>query len=153
VGGVVAETLVDALHSIDAIAAADAETLQSVEGIGPILAESLVDWFASPHNREVIEKLRRAGVRLAEEPSSAGAPESGPLAGRTFVITGTLPSMSREQAAARIKSAGGKVTGSVSSKTDYLLAGEAGGGKLEKAQKLGVAVIDEAELLGMIGPP
>lgn len=150
VGGVVAETLVDHFGSIEAIAAADAEALEGVDGIGPILAQSVVDWFASPHNRAVVEKLRQAGVRLAEEKSAAGPAGKTPLAGLTFVITGTLPSMSREQAGARIKAAGGKVTSSVSKKTSFVLAGEAAGGKLEKAQKLGIAVIDEAELLRMI---
>lgn len=150
VGGVVAETLVDHFGSIEAIAAADVETLESVDGIGPILAQSVVDWFASPHNRAVVEKLRQAGVRLAEEKAASAPAGKTPLEGLTFVITGTLPSMSREQAGARIKAAGGKVTSSVSKKTNYVLAGEAAGGKLEKAQKLDIAVIDEAELLRMI---
>lgn len=151
VGGVVADTLVDQFGGVEAIEAADAEALEAVDGIGPILAQSVVDWFASPHNRSVVEKLREAGVRMVEEPSAEPASGSAPLAGLTFVITGTLPSMSREQAGTRIKGAGGKVTSSVSKKTSYLLAGEAAGGKLEKAQKLDVAVIDEAELLRMIG--
>lgn len=150
VGGVVAEALVENFGSIDAIASADLETLEAVDGIGPILAQSVVDWFESPHNRAVIEKLRRAGVRLEEDMIEEPSVGDTRLAGRTFVITGTLPSMSREQAAARIKAAGGKVTSSVSKKTSFLLAGEAAGGKLEKAQKLGIAIIDEAELLRMV---
>ena len=151
VGGVVGELLVDGFGSIDAIAAADVETLDAVEGIGPTLAQSVADWFASPHNRAILEKLRKGGVRLAEEAAPAGAEGPTPLEGKTFVITGTLPSFSREQAAERIKRAGGKVTGSVSAKTSFVVAGESPGGKLEKAEKLGVAVIDEAELLRMIG--
>ena len=151
VGGVVAETLVDHFASIEAIAAADVETLEAVDGIGPILAQSVVDWFASPHNRAVVEKLRKAGVRLAEEKSSTDPQGDVPFAGLTFVITGTLPNMSREQAAVRIKAAGGKVTSSVSKKTSYVLAGESAGGKLEKAQKLDLAIIDEAELLRLVG--
>lgn len=150
VGGVVAETLVDHFGSIEAIASADVEALEGVDGIGPILAQSVVDWFESPHNRAVVKKLREAGVRLKEETSASAPAGATPLEGLTFVITGTLPSMSREQAGARIKSAGGKVTSSVSKKTSYLLAGEAAGSKLEKAQKLDIAVIDEAELLRMI---
>lgn len=150
VGGVVAETLVDHFGSIEAIASASAEELEAVDGIGPILAQSVVDWFESPHNRAVVEKLRKAGVRMVEDRSAPSTGEQ-PLDGLTFVITGTLPSMSRDQASARIKAAGGKVTSSVSKKTSYVLAGEAAGGKLEKAQKLDVAVIDEAELLRMIG--
>lgn len=151
VGGVVAETLVDNFSSIDAIGTADVEALEAVDGIGPILAQSVVDWFASPHNRTVVDKLRAAGVRLAEEKVAPEAGAAAPLEGLTFVITGTLPSLSREQASARIKAAGGKVTSSVSKKTSYLVAGEAAGSKLEKAQKLDLAVIDEAELLRMIG--
>ena len=151
VGGVVAETLVDHFSSIDAIGAADVEALEAVDGIGPILAQSVVDWFESPHNRTVVDKLRTAGVRLAEEKVAPDAGTSAPLEGLTFVITGTLPTLSREQASARIKAAGGKVTSSVSKKTSYLVAGEAAGSKLEKAQKLELAVIDEAELLRLIG--
>ncbi len=150
VGGVVAETLVDHFASVEALAAADVEALEAVDGIGPILAQSVVDWFASPHNRKVVEKLRAAGVCLAEEERSAAPEGETPLAGLTFVITGTLPNMSREQAGAHIKAAGGKVTSSVSKKTSYVLAGEAAGGKLEKAQKLDLAVIDEAGLLRLI---
>lgn len=151
VGGVVAETLVDQFRSIEAIATADVEALEAVDGIGPILAQSVVDWFASPHNRSVVGKLREAGVRMEEAPNVEAPAGETPLTGLTFVITGTLPNMSREQAGARIKAAGGKVTSAVSKKTSYVLAGEAAGGKLEKAQKLELAVIDEAELLRMIG--
>jgi DNA ligase (NAD+) len=150
VGSVVAETLVDHFGGVPALAEADVEALEAVEGIGPILARNVVDWFASPHNRAVIEKLGRGGVRLVEERKEA--PESGPshLAGLTFVITGTLPNLSREQAAARIKEAGGKVTNSVSKKTDYVVVGEAAGSKLEKAEKLGIAILDEEALLRRI---
>ncbi|HEY8515134.1 MAG TPA: NAD-dependent DNA ligase LigA [Candidatus Binatia bacterium] len=155
VGEVVAQTLIEHFGSIDALEKARVEDFEGVAGIGPILAQNVVDWFASPHNRQIIEKLRAAGVRLAQD--AADAEPKGPqtLAGLTFVITGTLPTYSREEAAAMIKAAGGKVTGSVSAKTSYLLAGEAPGSKLDKATKLGVPVIDEATLLAMIknGPP
>jgi DNA ligase (NAD+) len=150
VGGVVAETLVERFHSIDAIAQADKETLESVEGIGPVLAQAIVDWFASPENRRVVEKLRRFGVRMIEEREPGRTGELA-LSGLTFVITGTLPRYSREQAAELIKRAGGKVTGAVSARTSYLLAGESPGGKLDKARKLGVSVIDEAELVRLLG--
>ncbi|MFM7734911.1 MAG: NAD-dependent DNA ligase LigA, partial [Alphaproteobacteria bacterium] len=149
VGGVVADTLVGHFGSIDAIAAAGAETLQAVPGIGPILARNVEEWFAGGKNRQVVEKLRQAGVRMEEEPAAAAAP--GPLDGKVFVVTGTLPTLSRDRATEIVREAGGKVTGSVSAKTDYVVAGESPGSKLEKARKLGVAVIDEAELLRLAG--
>src|SRR5581483_5314267 len=127
------------------------EALEATPGIGPVLAKSVRDWFASPHNRQVVEKLRAAGVRMSEEPGADDEPK--PLAGLTFVVTGTLPTLSREQAESRIKRAGGKVTGSVSARTSYVLAGESPGSKLEKAKKLGVPVIDEAEWLRMLAAP
>lgn len=150
VGAVVAETLVDHFGGIPAIAEANVEALQTASGIGPILAQSIVDWFSSRHNRAVVEKLREAGVRLTEDRPTEAGEVAAPLDGLTFVITGTLPSLSREQAAAKIRAAGGKVTASVSKKTSYVVAGEAPGSKLEKAEKLGVPVIDEAELLRRI---
>jgi len=149
VGGVVADTLVAHFGSMDAIAEAGAEGLQAVPGIGPVLARAVEDWFAGAHNRRVVEKLRRAGVRMAEERAEAAAP--GPLSGKVFVVTGTLPTLSRDQATEVVREAGGKVTGSVSAKTDYVVAGESPGSKLDKAKKLGVAVIDEAELLRLAG--
>jgi DNA ligase (NAD+) len=156
VGEVVAQTLVEHFGSIDALLDARVEDFAGVTGIGPILAQNVVDWFAGPHNRAVIDELRAAGVRLVEEQAASAEQGPRPLDGLTFVVTGTLPTFSRERAAELIKEAGGKVTGSVSSKTSYVLAGEAPGGKLDKARKLGVPVVDEAELLAMIaagGPP
>ncbi|MEW6271894.1 MAG: NAD-dependent DNA ligase LigA [Thermodesulfobacteriota bacterium] len=150
VGEVVAQTLIEHFGSIDALASAKLEDFEHVSGIGPILAQNVVDWFASPHNRQIVDKLRAAGVRLARDASEAQPVGPQPLSGLTFVITGTLPTYSREHAAEMIKAAGGKVTGSVSAKTSYVVAGEAPGGKLDKAQKLGVPVIDEAALLGML---
>lgn len=151
VGGVVAESLVRHLGSIEAIAAADAGTLEAIPGIGPVLARNVVDWFAGEHNRRVVDKLRAAGVRMEGDRAALAGVGTGPLAGRTFVVTGTLPTLSREQATERIRAAGGRVTGSVSAKTDVVVAGEAAGSKLEKAKKLGLVVVDEAELLRMIG--
>jgi DNA ligase (NAD+) len=143
VGGVAAYTLVRAFPSMRALAGASLEDLQGVEGIGPHIARNLVEWFERPPNREVIDKLRGAGVRVEAE-----APERRPdiLAGLTFVITGTLPAMTRDEAAALIEGRGGKVTGSVSARTDYLVLGENPGSKLDRARSLGIKIIDEAGL-------
>ncbi|MCB1800878.1 MAG: NAD-dependent DNA ligase LigA [Gammaproteobacteria bacterium] len=121
-----------------------------IEGIGDVLAEKLVTFFRQPHNREVIAKLRQAGVRWPEVEEVAD-PGQLPLAGKTFVLTGTL-SQPREHFKARLQSAGAKVAGSVSKKTDYLVAGEEAGSKLAKAESLGVAVLDEDALLAMLPP-
>ncbi len=149
VGETVAETLIDAFGSLEALTDASREELQQIPGIGPKLAESIADWFSRETNRRVLDKLKAAGVRTQVGPGKAVGPQ--PLAGLTFVITGTLPTMSREQATELIQAHGGKVTGSVSSKTNYLVVGENPGSKLEKAQKLGVRVIDEATLRQMVG--
>ncbi|MCX7681436.1 MAG: NAD-dependent DNA ligase LigA [Anaerolineae bacterium] len=150
VGSTVAQVLARHYRSLDALAAATAEELQTIEGLGPHIAGAIVEWFALPRNREFVEKLRRAGVRLAEEVGEA-PPAGGPLEGLTFVITGTLPTMSREEATRLIERHGGRVTDSVSRKTDYLVVGSAPGGtKYRKAQQLGVPMIDEAQLLELI---
>ena len=151
VGGTVAELLMDHFGSLAALASASPEDLRQVPGIGPKLADSVVDWFAHEPNRHVVEKLLAAGVRSEAERAQAVGPQ--PLEGLTFVITGTLPSMSREQAREMVEAYGGKVTGSVSGNTDYLIAGERAGSKLDRAQKLGVRVIDEAGLRRMVGEP
>jgi DNA ligase (NAD+) len=113
-----------------------------------VVAQSLCDFFAEPHNVEVIGQLRAAGVHwpAIEVLSSADAK----LAGKTFVLTGTLPSLSRDDAKARIEAAGGKVAGSVSKKTDYVVAGAEAGSKLTKAQELGIAILDEEQLLRLL---
>src|SRR5262249_56579832 len=105
-------------------------------------------WHGDSRNRKLVERLREAGVNSKSSLYSARA-AAGPFSGKTFVLTGTLPTMSREQATAKIESLGGKVSGSVSKKTDFVLAGEEAGSKLEKAQKLGVKIIDEAEFQRM----
>jgi len=149
VGGIVAEILARHFGSVDALAAATVEDLQAVEGIGPRIAEAVVDWFHRPRHQQIIDKLRRAGVRLAEEAPTEAIPQ--PLAGLSFVITGTL-SRPREEIAEMIERYGGRVTSSVSRRTDYLIVGEnPGGTKYRRAQELGVPMIDEARLWEMIG--
>ncbi len=149
VGSVVAGLLLDALGSIDALAAASQEELETIEGIGPGTAVHILTWFANEKNRRVLEKLRAAGLQFAVEKAEVDA-ASQTLEGLTFVITGTLPTMSRDEAKAFIEAHGGKVTGSVSKNTDYLLAGEKAGSKLAKAEKLSVHVIDESILKTMV---
>jgi DNA ligase (NAD+) len=144
IGGTVARVLMDHYGSLDALAAASPEDMEQIPGIGPKLASSVSEWFARETNRRVVDKLKGAGVRTEAPKTEAAGPQ--PLEGLVFVITGTLPTMSREQAKALIEAHGGKVTGGVSGKTSYLLAGERAGSKLAKAEKLGVPVVDEAAL-------
>ena len=141
VGGEVAEMLARHFRSIDALAGATDEDLVAIDGIGPKIAESLTSYFANDGNRTVIEKLRDAGVRLEDEPAEELGEQ--PLEGLTFVVTGRLSGFSRSEIGARIKELGGAVTGSVSKKTSYLLAGEDAGSKLADAERLEVPVIDE----------
>ena len=141
-GGTGARALADAFGSIHAIAEASEDDIAAVEGIGPVIAASVREYFDRPQTRKLIAKFDRAGVRLAEERKKA----TGPLGGKTFVITGTLDKWSREEAKELIEARGGKVTSSVSKKTDYLVAGDSPGSKLEKATQLGVEVLDEAGL-------
>lgn len=150
VGNVVARLLLDALGSLDRLAAADADRLQTIEGIGPQIAASVVTWFANSQNQRLLTRLRQAGLNFSAE--SIAPPARQPLAGLTFVITGTLPSLKRDEAQALIEQHGGKVTGSVSKSTHYVLAGEAAGSKLSKAQQLGIPIIDEAGLRQLIAP-
>lgn len=141
------DALLDAATLDDQPAALAA--LQAVPDVGPVVAQSIRDFLQESHNREVVEQLRAAGVRWDEfEPSENLA--TGPLLGKTLVITGTLPSLSRDEAKALIEAAGGKASGSVSKKTDYLVAGEEAGSKLAKAQELGVPILDEAGLLALL---
>ena len=131
---------------IDALMAATAEELTAVNEVGPKVAEAIVEFFANEKNRLLVEELKAAGVKLSAEKKVVGTA----LAGLTFVLTGTLPTLTRDEAKERIEAAGGKVSGSVSKKTTYVVAGEEAGSKLEKAQQLGVAVLDEAGLLEML---
>jgi DNA ligase (NAD+) len=143
VGSTVAGLVIDAFHSIERLEQATQEELEAVEGVGPRIAQSIVEWFSRPANHALVEKFRRAGVTLeaTAQPTDEDLPQS--LTGLTFVITGTLPSWSRDDAKVFIQQHGGKVTGSVSKKTDYLVAGEKAGSKLSKAQALGVPILDE----------
>ncbi|HVO87516.1 MAG TPA: NAD-dependent DNA ligase LigA [Casimicrobiaceae bacterium] len=141
VGEATARDLARHFGSLDALMAASREQLMEVPDVGPVLAEAIADFFAEPHNVEVIEQLRACGVRWQEsEPARAPA---GPLQGMTVVLTGTLPSLSRDEAKALLEAAGAKVAGSVSKKTSYVVAGADAGSKLAKAQELGVEVLDE----------
>jgi DNA ligase (NAD+) len=151
VGDVMAADLAAHFGSLDALQAASAADLDAVEGIGPNTAQAIADWFSRPGNRKMLKKLKARGVWPVAEPRAAGGSGQGPLAGKTFVITGTLPTLSREEARQLIQAAGGKVTDSVSKKTDYLVVGEAAGSKLDKAQSLGVKTVDEAGLRKLLG--
>jgi DNA ligase (NAD+) len=130
---------------MDALAGADAAAISQIRGVGPAIAEAVVGFFAEPRNRKLIHRLKLLGV-TQEEPVPAAA-AAGPLAGQTFVITGTLPSLSREHAGDLIHAAGGHVTDSVTRKTTAVVVGANAGSKLERAKTLGIPLIDEAELL------
>ena len=148
VGAGVAKSLARHFATLDQVFAASAEQLTETEDIGEVIAQSIVDWHGEPENRKLIERLSQAGLNFKSSLYQPAA-KAGPFAGKTFVLTGTLPTLTREEATANIESLGGKVSGSVSKKTDYVLAGEDAGSKLDKAQKLGVKIISEAEFLKM----
>jgi len=145
VGEATAKELARHFGKLDALMDATEERLLTVNDVGPIVAKSLRTFFDQPHNREVVEQLRACGVTWEEGGPAPVAIK--PLTGKTFVITGTLPTLSRDQAKDMLEAAGAKVAGSVSKKTDYLLAGTDAGSKLDKARELGVEVINEASLL------
>ncbi|MGE5318575.1 MAG: NAD-dependent DNA ligase LigA, partial [Hyphomicrobiaceae bacterium] len=148
VGEATAKDLAQHFGSLDRLLAATEADLLAVRDVGPIVAQSIVQFFAEPHNLGVVKTLRSAGVRW---PESSGAQSSaGILAGKTLVLTGTLPTLTRDAAKERIEAAGGKVSGSVSKKTDYVVAGAEAGSKLTKAQELGVTILDEAALLALL---
>jgi DNA ligase (NAD+) len=149
VGSTIANALAESFGGIEAVENASVEAIDAVEGIGDVLAQNIVSWFADPFHRNVLEKLRAAGVNMVgQEKVQAG----DQLAGLTFVLTGTLPTLSREDAEALIVSHGGKVSGSVSKKTSYVLMGDSPGSKADKARSLNVPIISEVELLGMLAP-
>ena len=167
VGAENAELLIHHFGSIAALKEASAEEISQVPGIGPVIAQSVYEFFRDPRNLDLLARLEKAGVITEARPgeraaarlevggagglAEAGPSGQGPLAGKTFVLTGTLPHLTREQATELIEAAGGRVTGSVSSKTDYVVVGESPGSKLAKAEQLGISLLDEEGLLGLLG--
>ena len=150
VGTGASKSLCKHFATLDDIFAASAEQLMEAGDIGEVIARSLIHWWGDSQNKKLVERLRKVGLNFKSEIFQARAP-AGPWAGKTFVLTGTMPNLKREEAAVRIEAAGGKVSGSVSKKTDFVVAGEEAGSKLDKAHALGIKVIDEAELLKMLG--
>jgi DNA ligase (NAD+) len=150
VGEVTAKDLARHFGNIDALMDANVEGLMEAPDVGPIVAESIAAFFREAHNREVVEQLRAAGVRWKDEEPTRVKP-GGPFAGKIVVLTGTLTAMTRDEAKDRIEALGGKVSGSVSKKTDYVVAGDEAGSKLDKARELGVAVLDEPQFLKLLG--
>jgi DNA ligase (NAD+) len=149
IGYVNARNLTRHFRSMEALIAADEEALNEVEGVGPIMARTVHETLAEERTRELVERLRGYGLSMEEE--GPAPPADGPLVGKTLVLTGTLPNLTRPEATDRIEAAGGKVTGSVSKKTDYVVAGDDPGTKLTKAQELGTEVLDEDGLLKLLG--
>jgi DNA ligase (NAD+) len=147
VGERTAVFLAEAFGSLDAIASATVEQLPQAEEVGPKVAESIFQFFREPHNQQLVERLRQAGLQFTYE---AARRHTGPLHGMTFVLTGTLPNLNREEATKLIEAAGGKVASAVSKKTSYVVAGTDAGSKLARAQELGVPVVNEEELLELI---
>ena len=148
VGEATAKDLAAHFGGLQALLDAPSEALLEVNDVGPIVAESILQFLGEPHNREVIQSMQDLGVRWPETAGKKMA--TGVLLGKTLVLTGTLPTLSRDAAQALIEAAGGKVSGSVSKKTDYVVAGSDAGSKLEKAQSLNVAIIDEMGLLDLL---
>ena len=147
VGERTAQLLAEAFGSMDALMEANVEQLEAVDEVGPRVAQAIQEFFAETKNRELVEKLRQAGLTFTAEKKR----KSSKLEGLTFVLTGTMADLTREEAKARIEAAGGRVSGSVSKKTSYLVAGEDAGSKLDKARELKVPVIEQAELLNLLG--
>jgi DNA ligase (NAD+) len=150
VGEATARELARYFGTLDAVMDAPVEQLQQVPDVGPVVAESIHAFFAQPHNREVVEQLRACGLHWPEGEPPVAVPQ--PLAGKTVVLTGTLPTLSRDEAKALLEAAGAKVAGSVSKKTSYVIAGAEAGSKLDKAQELGVPVLDEDGLRSLLAP-
>jgi DNA ligase (NAD+) len=149
VGEATSQALAGAYGGLDGLMEADAESLQAVEDVGPIVAGHVEGFFREPHNRKIIKQLLKAGIRWPK-PAATMARTSGALVGKTFVLTGTMESHSRAEAKQKLQALGAKVAGSVSAKTDYVVAGEAAGSKLTKAQDLGVEILDEKAFLKLI---
>ncbi|HVM60205.1 MAG TPA: NAD-dependent DNA ligase LigA [Verrucomicrobiae bacterium] len=150
VGEGAARKLADHFHDLDALAAASLEELQQAEDVGPVMAQSIRDFFDNPRNQAVIKKLREAGLKMKEKAAPRAA-ATGPFAGKTVVVTGTLSKFSRDEAKEALRKAGASVTDSVSKKTDFLIVGEDAGSKLDKAKKFGVKTLTEAEFAKLLG--
>lgn len=150
VGETTANLLTDYYASVAELANATSDALQTIPGLGPHTADAIVEWFAQPRNQRFVQKLREAGVQTERQMESRPA-TSEQLAGMTFVLTGTLPNLKRAEATDLIEQHGGRVTGSVSSKTNYVVAGEDAGSKLTKAQQLGIPILDEQQFLALVG--
>jgi len=150
VGSVNAQTLTQQFPTVEQLANASAAQIAGVYGIGPEIAYSVSQWFQVPANQTLINRLQKAGFQLAAEKITTTEPKSQPLSHKTLVLTGTLPTLKRDEAKKLIEQAGGKVTNTVSSKTDYLVVGEDAGSKLEKAQDLGISQLTEAQLLELL---
>jgi DNA ligase (NAD+) len=150
VGAGVAKAIGRCFAALDDMFAASVDRLTECEDVGEVIAQSIEQWHGDSRNRNLVERLRKAGLNFTSELHQPRA-KAGPLTGKTFVLTGTLPNLSREEAAAKIEALGGKVSGSVSKKTDYVVAGEDTGSKLDKAQTLGIKIIGETELLKLCG--
>ena len=153
VGKTTAELIVQQIPTLQALSEATAEDLEAIEGIGPVIARSVAEWFTVARNRQLVADLEAAGLNVERLPEEAPpeVAEDSAVAGKTFVITGTLESMGRKEAGEHIKKQGGKVSSSVSKKTDHVVAGASPGSKLAKAEELGVSVLDEAAFLALIG--
>ena len=147
-GEATAKDLARHFGSLDNLVAADEQRLQRVPDVGPVVAQSIKAFFVEPHNREVIAQLRDGGISWAE--NDGERVETLPLSGKTFVLTGTLPSLSRDEAKTALEALGAKVAGSVSKKTDFVVAGADAGSKLDKARELGVPVVDETGLMSFL---
>ncbi|MDX2240872.1 MAG: NAD-dependent DNA ligase LigA [Leptolyngbyaceae cyanobacterium bins.302] len=150
VGSVNAQVITDAFPTVDALAQATIADIAEIHGIGTVIAESIYDWFQTPANQNLIQRLKTAQLQLVSSHPTPHTPHPTPLSGKTFVITGTLPTLKRDEAKTLIQQAGGKVTDSVSKKTDYVVVGEDAGSKLDKAQALGITLLSESELLALI---
>jgi DNA ligase (NAD+) len=152
VGERAAQLLARGLGSLEALGVADVDALQRVPEIGPVVAASVRAWFDDPRHRALVSRLEGAGLQTAATPGELAAPAGGALAGKTFVLTGTLEGMTREEATAAIEHLGGKVTSAVSRKTSYVVVGADPGSKADKARQLGIETLDEAALRRLIMP-
>jgi DNA ligase (NAD+) len=154
VGSVNAQLLTERFANVEELSGVSAASIEGVHGIGPEIAQAVYQWFRVPANQSLIARLKAAGLQLQSEVKNPNlATTNLQVAGKSFVLTGTLPTLKRDEAKDLIQKAGGKVTSSVSAKTDYVVVGEEAGSKLEKAQSLGIELLSESELLELLSPP